>query len=216
MRPLPIALLLSACLALLTGCASASTARPAGSTTAGTAAGTTVGTAPALPALVLPPSPLLALVPAPGEAPAGMLPLLMVSGPRDLAAVAAFSTNAGGAASTLTAHGFTGAYAVQYADPADGRVLSVVASQFRDEAGATADLAADEAAQDGTPVTVEPLGADSQARRSPLPGKAGGELFYLRFRSGATTWLLAYGARPTADPAVGVALARMLLARATT
>ena len=204
MRPLLISLPVSLCLVLLGGC--------------GAAPATPVNHAALdallpLPGVALPTSPLLPLVPAPGEVPPGMVPLLKASGPRDLAAVAAFSTDATGAAATLTAHGFTGSYVVQYADPADGRVLSVVASQFRDVAGAAADLATDEASQDGTPVTVEPLGQDTQARRSALPGSAGGELFYLRFRSGATTWLLAYGSRPTADPAVPVALAKVLLAR---
>ena len=169
-----------------------------------------------LPGVVLPASALLGLVPSPEEAPRGMVPLLKVSGPRDQAAVAAFSKDAGPAGATLAAHGFVGAYVVQYADPLDGRVLAVVASRFRDAAGAAADLTSDEAAQNGTPVTVQALGQDTQARRGPLPGKAGGELFYLRFRSGSTTWLLAYGARPTADPAVAVGLARTLLARATT
>lgn len=207
MRPLPIGLCLSVSVALLSGCGGGGSGAPGGASAA--------GAAPSAPAMVLPASPLLALVPSPAEAPPGMLPLLKVTGPRDLAAVAAFSKDSGAAAAALTAHGFTGSYVVQYADPADGRVLAVVASRFRDVAGATADLATDEAAQDGTPVTVEPLGQDSQARRSPLPGAAGGELFYLRFRSGSTTWLLAYGARPTADPAVAVALARIVLGRAT-
>ena len=206
MRPLLTGLSASLCLVLLGGCGG-----PAPATPVREAARSTLLP---LPGVVLPPGPLLALVPTPDEAPPGMVPLLSASGPRDLAAVAAFSKDAATAAATLTAHGFSGSYVAQYADPTDGRVLTVVASQFRDDAGATADLATDEAAQDGLPVTVEALGQDSQARRGPLPGKAGGELFYLRFRSGPTTWLLAYGGRPTADPAVAVGLAKTLLARA--
>jgi hypothetical protein len=36
----------------------------------------------------------------------------------------------------------------------------------------------------------------------------------VRFRKGATTWLVAYGANPTADPAVALSLAKVLVARA--
>ena len=207
MRPLPIALSLSIAACLLAGCS--------GSATTGVT-GVALSTMAPIPGLALPASPMVALVPSPQEAPKGMVPLMTSSGPRDLAAVAGFSKDSAAAAATLTAHGFTGAYVVQYADPLDGRVLSVVASRFRDVAGAAADLASDEAAQNGTPVTIDAVGEATQARRSVLPGKAGGELLFVRFRSGSTTWLVAYGARPSADPSIAVALAKTLVLRAVT
>jgi hypothetical protein len=50
-------------------------------------------------------------------------------------------------------------------------------------------------------------------RRQPLPdGK--GQLVTVRFRKGATTWLVAYGAAPSADPQVAVDIATALAARA--
>ena len=208
MRPLLIALSLPLAACLLAGCS--------GSATTTGATGVALSTMAPIPGLALPASPLVALVPSPQEAPKGMVPLLTSSGPRDLTAVAGFSKDSASAAATLTAHGFTGAYVVQYADPHDGRVLSVVASRFRDVAGATADLTSDEAAQSGTPVTIDPVGEATQARRSVLPGKAGGELLFVRFRSGSTTWLVAYGARPSADPSIAVALAKTLVLRAVT
>jgi hypothetical protein len=91
----------------------------------------------------------------------------------------------------------------------------VVVVRFADAAGAKADLEGDLAGSSGDVVATEQVGEASQARRQPLPGEAGGELVTLRFRQGATTWLLAYGARPTADPQVAVALARALVERAT-
>ena len=211
MRPLPIALSVTFVAVLLSGCAGSPASSPADQA----GAGAVPGLMDPIPGIALPASPLRSLVPTPQEAPRGMVPLLTSSGPRDLKAVAGFSKDTATASRALAAHGFTGAYVVQYADPADGRVLAVVASRFRDEAGAVADLAADEAAQDGTPVTVAAIGETTQARRGPLPGKAGGELLYLRFRSGKTTWLVAYGARPTADPSIATGLATLLVARAS-
>ena len=78
---------------------------------------------------------------------------------------------------------------MQCADPAGARVLSVVVKRER-------------------------VGEASQLRRQPLPGAGGGELATVRFRQGATTWLLAYGDRPTADAAVAVRLGQLLAARA--
>ena len=63
---------------------------------------------------------------------------------------------------------------------------------------------------------VPQVGEQSQVRRQPLPGDDAGELVTVRIRKGATTWLLAYGARPTADPQVPVELARALVDRAVT
>lgn len=169
-----------------------------------------------LPGVTLPPDPLRPLVPAPEEVPGGMVPLLSGSGARDAKALAEFSADPAAAGKALAAHGFTRAYVAQYADPADGRVLSVVVARFSDAAGARADLEGDLAGSSGELVTTATVGQASQARRQPLPGEVAGELVTLRFRQGATTWLLAYGARPTADPQVAVELARMLVQRATT
>lgn len=167
-----------------------------------------------LPGVTLPPDPLRDLVPAPDEVPAGMVPLLAGSGARDLQAVAGFSSDPVAAAAALTANRFSSAYVAQYAHPSDGRVLSVVVARFADAAGAEADLAADLAGSSGDVLDVPVVGEGSQARRQALPGEGGGELVTLRFRAGPTTWLLAYGARPTADPQVAVALARVLVDRA--
>lgn len=159
----------------------------------------------------LPPDPLQPLVPAPDEVPSGMVPLLAGSGSRDIEAIAGFSGDPAAAAKALRDHGFQSAYVVQYAHPDDGRVLSVVVVRFADAAGAKADLEGDLAASSGDVVQVPTIGEASQARRQPLPGDPPGELITLRFRQGATTWLLAYGARPTADPAVPVGLATQLV-----
>ena len=95
-----------------------------------------------------------------------------------------------------------------------GRVLSAVVVRFADAAGAEADLAGDLTGAGGEVVDVPTVGEQSQVRRQPLPGESDGELVTVRFREGATTWLLAYGAAPKADPAVAVELARALVDRA--
>lgn len=166
-----------------------------------------------LPGVTLPPDPLLPLVPTPAEVPRGMVPVLTGSGPRDAAAIAEYSGDPAAARTSLTAHGFRSAYVAQYADPANARVLSVVVVRFADGAGATADLAGDLTATSGDVVEAAPVGQQSQLRRQALPGAGGGELLTLRFRTGTTTWLLAYGDRPTAAPAVAVGLGQRLVAR---
>ncbi len=165
-------------------------------------------------AVSLPADALLPLVPTPAEVPTGMVPLLTSSGPRDAAAIAAFSADPGAAAKDLAAHGFQRAYVAQYAEPTGSRVLSVVVSRFADAAGATADLAGDLAASSGEALPAPDVGEQSQARRQPLPGTTPGQLVTLRFRQGATTWLLAYGDRPSADAAAVSGLAPLLVARA--
>jgi hypothetical protein len=172
-------------------------------------------TAP-LPGISLPPDPLLPLVPEPDEVPAGMVPLLSGSGSRDAKAIAEFSADPAAAAKALATHGFRSAYVAQYAHPDDGRVLSVVVVRFGDAAGAKADLEGDLAGSSGDVVQVAQIGDASQVRKQPLPGEDAGELVTVRFRKGATTWLLAYGAKPTADPQVAVELAQPLADRATT
>lgn len=169
-----------------------------------------------VPGVSLPADPLRPLVPAPEEVPPGMVPLLTGSGSRDAAAIAGFSADPAAAARALAAHGFRSAYVAQYAHPTDGRVLSAVVVRFGDAAGAQADLAGDVSGAGGDLVEVPQIGEQSQVRRQPLPDAqdAPGQLVTVRFRQGATTWLLAYGARPTADPLVPVELARMLVDRA--
>jgi hypothetical protein len=169
-----------------------------------------------VPGVTLPADPLLPLVPEPAEVPAGMVPLLAGSGSRDAAAIAEFSADPAAAQASLAEHGFRGAYVVQYAHPTDGRVLSAVVVRFATADGARADLTADLAGSSGELVEVPTIGDQSQVRRQPLPGESEGELVTVRFRRGDTTWLLAYGASPTADPDVAVDLARALVDRAVT
>lgn len=166
-----------------------------------------------VPGVTLPPGPLLPLVPAPDEVPRGMVPVLTGSGPRDVEAIAGFSSDPAAARAALVEHGFTSAYVAQYADPAGSRVLSVVAVRFRDPAGATADLAGDLAGSAGEVVEAAPVGEQSRLTRQPLPGDGGGQLLTLRFRTGATTWLVAYGDRPSAEVSVPVGLGQRLVVR---
>lgn len=168
-----------------------------------------------VPGVTLPPDELRELVPTPAEVPAGMTPILTATGPRDAKAIAAFSADPVAAGKALAANGFRRAYVAQYAHPATGEVLSVVAVRFATAKGATADLAADLKASSGTRVALAAVGDQSAATTQPLP-KDGGELLTLRFRSGPTTWLVAYGKKPTPDSAVALRLAKALVSRATT
>lgn len=193
---------------LLAGCSGGSA--PSTASSASSAAASPV------PGVTLPPDPLVDLVPRPDEVPAGMVPVLAGSGPRDLTTVAGYSgtgATATAAAASLTRHGFGHAYVAQYADPATGQVLSVLVSRFATAAGATADFASDESGSQGRPVPGAPtLGEASSVTVQDLPGTAS-QLVLVRFRRATSTWSLAYKAGPTADPQVAVALARALLAR---
>jgi hypothetical protein len=173
-----------------------------------------VASAP-LPGVTLPPDELRDLVPTPAEVPPGLTPLLTATGPRDAAAVAAYSADPAAAGKALKAHGFRKAYVAQYANPGDGRVVSVVVVRFATAKGATDDLSGDIASSGGTKLSIEKVGEASSATSQALPD-GGGELVTLRFRSGPTTWLVAYGAKPKADPAIAVRLAKAVLSRATT
>lgn len=169
-----------------------------------------------VPGVTLPPGALVALVPTPSEVPAGMVPVVLGSGPRDLAVVAGYSGTgaaATAAAAKLRSHGFQEAYVAQYANQSTGQVLSVVVSRFATAAGATADLADDVKAGGGTKVVVQQVGEASAATTEPITGKVSGQLLLLRFRRGVDTWVLAYEAAPTADARVAVAVARAVLAR---
>lgn len=199
-------LLAGALVAGLTGCSEDSPTVPADPLASALAA--------PVPGLSLPADPLLPLVPAPDEVPGGMVPLLTGSGPRDAAAIAEYSADPAAARAALAEHGFSRAYVAQYADPAGARVLSVVVARFASAAGASADLEGDLTASAGELVETETVGEASQVRRQPLPGVDDGQLVTLRFRQGATTWLLAYGDRPGADAGVAVRLGNQLAARA--
>jgi hypothetical protein len=207
--PRRLAVLLVATL-LLAGCSGSESAAPSSTDAAASAP---------VPGVTLPSDPLADLVPRPAEVPAGMVPVVTGSGPRDLAVVAGYSGSgaaATAAAAKLRAHGFVKAYVGQYANPSTGQVLSVVASTFATPAGATADFGDDQRSVQGRAVTVEKLGEASSARVQAIPGKMASELLLLRFKRGTTTWSLAYQAAPKADPAVAVGLARALLARTAT
>ena len=161
----------------------------------------------------LPTGPLRELVPQPDEVPAGLLLVPEGTGPRDAAAVAGFSADPAVAEQDLAARGFTSAYAAQYAERSGPRALTVVAVRFATQEGAQADLAADLAESTGELVPVDPpVGAASEVRRLPLEG--GLELVTVRFRSGATTWLVALRAAAPAPVDEPVELARALVARA--
>ncbi|MCW2571869.1 MAG: hypothetical protein JWO88_1927 [Frankiales bacterium] len=195
-------------LILLAGCGASS-----GGSAAPSPGPTVTGPATAVPDIALPADPLRDLVPRTADLPPGLVAILAGSGPRTATAIAAYSADPKRAGMLLTQHGFRSAYVAQYADLATGRVLSVVVSRFSTAAGATADLDADLSASAGEQVKSDQIGEKSDVRRQPLPGGKG-ELVTVRFRKGATTWLVAYGANPTAEPDVAVGLAKVLAARA--
>jgi hypothetical protein len=192
-------------LALLAGCGGSSgtpaAPAPSSSVTAGTA----------VPDIVLPADPLRDLVPRTADLPPGLVAILAGSGPRDAHTIAGYSADPSSAGTLLTQHGFRSAYVAQYADPATGRVLSVVVSRFSTTSGASADLDADLQASTGEQIKADVIGEKSDVRRQPLPGGKG-QLVTVRFRKGATTWLVAYGA-PSPDPKVAVDLAKTLAGR---
>lgn len=196
------------CLPLLlaAGCSGDDAAPPVATPTA------VVESAP-LPGVALPAGPLVELVPTPQEVPAGMVPLLTATGPRDVKAIAAFSADPAAAEKVLLANGFGQAYAVQYANPDKGNALSVVVTRFATAAGATADLAGDLAAPGGTLVASAPTVGDLSQVRTQTTG--GRELVTVRFRKGATTWLLAYGERTGTKVEVATDLAKRLTDRTT-
>jgi hypothetical protein len=177
----------------------------------------TAASAP-VPGVTLPPDPLVDLVPTPAEVPAGMVPVITGSGPRDLATVAGYSgagATATAAAAKLTSHGFVSAYVAQYDNPATKQVLSVVVSAFGDAVGATADYTDDVTGAQGTKVESETLGDASSVTIQSVTETAASQLVLVRFRRDTHVWLLAYKA-PTADATVAIGLAKALLARTAT
>lgn len=172
-----------------------------------------------IPGVTLPPGTLIDLVPTPAEVPAGMVPVVLGSGPRDLNTVASYSGTgavAAKAASELRAHGFESAYVAQYANQTTGQVLSVVVSRFATQAGAAADFNDDEKGTTGTKVVEPTLGDASEVTTETLPGSTPAKLVLVRFRRGVDTWVLAYKAGANADAALAVHLAQVLLARTAT
>ncbi|HUR52380.1 MAG TPA: hypothetical protein VMZ11_09665 [Mycobacteriales bacterium] len=172
-----------------------------------------------VPGVSLPAGDLQELVPAPTEVPAGMVPVVLGSGPRSLDEVAGYSGTGAvkaQAVTSLRAHGFTSAYVAQYANQATGQALSVVVSRFASTTGATADFSDDQKGTSGTPVTTDPIGEASSVTTQDVPGSVTSQLTLVRFLRGTDTWVIAYQAAPKADPAVPVALAKALLARTAT
>lgn len=169
-----------------------------------------------VPGVTLPPGAMVELVPAPDEVPAGMVPIIKGSGPRGLAVVAGYSGAAtrAQAEASLRSHGFQAAYVAQYANQATGQVLSVLVSSFATAEGATSDFSDDQRGTTGTAVQAEQLGDASSVTKQTIAGSVSSELLLVRFLKGTRTWTLAYQAAPTADPQVGIALAKRLLERA--
>jgi hypothetical protein len=194
-------------LAVLAGCGGSSTP-----SSAPASSGSSVEASTAVPDIALPADPLRDLVPRTADLPPGLVAILAGSGPRDAHTIAGYSADPKSAGTLLTQHGFRSAYVAQYADLATGRVLSVVVSRFSTASGAAADLDADLKASTGEQITAGVIGEKSDVRRQPLPGGKG-QLVTVRFRKGATTWLVAYGASPTADPKVATDLAATLASR---
>jgi hypothetical protein len=171
-----------------------------------------------VPGVTLPPDSLLAFVPTPAEVPAGMVPVLTGSGPRDLATIAGYSgtgATATAAAAKLTSHGFVSAYVGQYDNPSSKQVLSVVVTSFSAATGATADYTDDLAGAQGTAVPTPTLGEASAVTIQNVPGAVPSQLVLVRFRRDTHVWLLAYKA-PTADASLATALAKTLLDRTAT
>lgn len=170
-----------------------------------------------VPGLTLPPGTLIELVPTPAEVPAGMVPVVLGSGPRQLDEVAGYSgtgATKAQAAAALRIHGFQEAYVGQYANQATGQVLSVVVSRFATAQGARADFSDDQKGAAGTVVPAQTLGDASSVTKQAITGSnVPSELVLVRFLRGTDTWVLAYQAAPTADAAVAVELAKRLLAR---
>jgi hypothetical protein len=172
-----------------------------------------------VPGITLPPGTLSDLVPSPSEVPAGMVPVVLGSGSRTLEQVAGYSGSGAtetAAATALREHGFQEAYVGQYANQTTGQVLSVVAVRFATKEGATTDFSDDQKNTSGTAVSAETLGDASSVTTQTIKGSVSSQLVLVRFLRGTDTWVLAYQAAPTADPAVAVQLAKALLARTAT
>lgn len=195
---------------LLAGCSGGSpTAVPQGTDNPDVAASAPV------PGVSLPPGALVDQVLRPDEVPAGMVPILKGSGPRDVAVVAGYSGSGPAAAAAearLKAHAFVGAYVAQYANQGTGQVISILASRFGSAASAAADFTDDLRGPQGKTVPTAMLGEQSAVTVQSVPGRTA-DLVLVRFRRGTTTWSLAYQAPAPADAQLPITLARTLLTR---
>ncbi|MCU1588735.1 MAG: hypothetical protein JWN31_2228 [Frankiales bacterium] len=170
-----------------------------------------------VPGVTLPPGALVEQVLRPDEVPAGMVPILQGSGPRDAKVVASYSGSGPAAAEAearLKAHKFQSAYVAQYANAATAQVIVVVVSRFATPADAAADFADDiKSSQGKTVPTATTIGEQSAVTTQPLPGTPKTDLVLVRFRRDSRTWSLAYRAPTTADVQLPIQLATSLLAR---
>lgn len=196
--------------ALLAGCASGSSATPTGTENPDVAA-----SAP-LPGVTLPPGQLVDQVLRPDEVPAGMVPILLGSGPRDAKVVASYSgtgQKAAAAEARLRAHGFQEAYVAQYANKDTAQVLVVLVSRFTTAQNAAADFADDLKGNTGKTVPNPTIGEQSAVTVQTLPGKPATDLVLVRFRRDTMTWSLAYRAPTPAAVQLPIQLAGHLLTR---
>ena len=169
-----------------------------------------------VPGVSLPPGELVDQVLKPDEVPAGMVPILKGSGPRDIKVVASYSGTGPAAASAearLKAHQFVTAYVAQYANLGTGQVLSMVASRFASAESAAADFADDLKGNQGKTVASPTIGQQSAVTVQSVPGTPASELVLVRFRRGTTTWSLAYKARTPADAQLPIQLAQRVIGR---
>ncbi|MCW2544682.1 MAG: hypothetical protein JWM40_2234 [Frankiales bacterium] len=206
---------------LLSGCTDdGTTATPQGTENPDVAASAPIA------GVTLPPDALVDQVLRPDEVPAGMVPILLGSGPRDAKVVASYSgtgATATAAAARLKAHSFQSAYVAQYANQATAQVIVVLASRFGTPANAAADFGDDlRGSTSGKAVPSATVGDESAVTVQTLPGtpktaKAAAtpktDLVLVRFRRGAMTWSLAYRAPSPADVQLPIQLATRLLAR---
>ena len=206
---------------LLAGCNNdAATAVPQGTENPDVAASAPIA------GVTLPPDVLVDQVLRPDEVPAGMVPIINGSGPRDVKVVASYSgtgATAAAAEARLKAHGFQSAYVAQYANQSTAQVIVVVASRFSSAASAAADFGDDlRASHSGKKVPSTTLGDESVVTVQSLPGTPKTatapatpktDLVLVRFRRATTTWSLAYRVPSPADVQLPVQLATRLLAR---
>jgi hypothetical protein len=169
-----------------------------------------------IPGVSLPAGELVDQVLKPDEVPAGMVPIVKGSGPRDAKVVASYSGTGAAAASAearLKAHQFVSAYVAQYANLSTGQVLSMVVSRFGSAPAAAADFADDLKGNQGKTVASPTLGEQSAVTVQSVPGTPASELVLVRFRRGTMTWSLAYKARTPADAQLPIQLAQKVLGR---
>jgi hypothetical protein len=206
---------------LLSGCSDdGTTATPQGTENPDVAASAPIA------GVTLPPDVLVDQVLRPDEVPAGMVPIILGSGPRDANVVASYSgtgTDAAAAEARLKAHGFQSAYVAQYANQATAQVIVVLASRFATAANAAADFGDDLKGSSGgktvpsttvgdeSAVTVQTFAGTPKTATAAATPKT--DLVLVRFRRGTTTWSLAYRAPSAADVQLPIQLARVLLAR---